>query len=160
MARYEATCFRGEGARLYSGRWNPRGVAMVYCSSSLSLAALETFVHVDAADLPDDLVVVHAELPDEVVERLDVGSLPEGWRSIPGPPALQEIGAAWIRSMRSVALAVPSAVVPRESNFLLNPAHPDMAKLRREPPETFAFDPRMRKPVTAKRAMSVKRRRS
>lgn len=138
--------FDGEGARRYPGRWNQKDVAIVYCASSLSLAVLEYFVHVDVDDLPDDLVSIRAELPDDVhAERVDVSRLPKDWRLAPGPALLQDIGTEWATSMRTVALLVPSAIIPFEHNILVNPRHADMAKLVRGAPEPFVFDPRMRK---------------
>jgi RES domain-containing protein len=142
--RYEATAFSGEGARLFPGRWNRKGTPMVYCAESLSLAVLECFVHVDAADLPDDLIAIRAELPDGMTTRLDAAVLPKKWRDLPGPAALQAIGDAWVSGATSAGLVVPSAIVPTEWNLLLNPAHPGMPKLRRISSEPFAFDPRMR----------------
>jgi RES domain-containing protein len=138
--------FDGEGARRNPGRWNRKDVAIVYCASSLSLAALEYFVHVDADDFPGDLVAIRAELPDDVdVERIDVDRLPRDWRLAPGPSSLQDIGTEWAASLRTVALLVPSAVVPVEHNILVNPGHPNISKLSQGVPEAFAFDPRMRK---------------
>ncbi len=144
-ARYQFTAFGGEGARLYPGRWNHKGVPLVYCAATLSLAALEYFVHIDAPDLPDDLVALPAELPDDAVEVLDAAVLPRDWRALPGPSALKDIGDAWVRSMRTVGLSVPSAVVPSERNVLLNPAHSGMAALHVGPAEPFAFDARIRR---------------
>jgi RES domain-containing protein len=140
---YEESAFSGEGARRFPGRWNRKGTPMVYCAESLSLAVLECFVHVDAANLPDDLIVIEAELPDEATTRLDISTLPKNWRALPGPPALQGLGDAWARSNAGAGLVVPSAIVPSEWNLLLNPGHPDIAKLRRVGSEPFAFDPRM-----------------
>jgi RES domain-containing protein len=141
--RYEATAFSGEGARLFPGRWNRKGTAMVYCAGSLSLAVLECFVHVVAADLPDDLIAIRAELPDDATTRLTVASLPKNWRNLPGPAALQELGDEWVRGGATAGLLVPSAVVPTEWNILLNPGHPDMPKLKRLSAEPFQFDARM-----------------
>ncbi len=119
---------------------------MVYASSTLSLATLELFVHVDPDDLPDDLVSVRAELPDELLnEIVDPKTLPPDWRRTPSPVDLQDFGTAWVQSSRGVALVVPSAIVPSERNLLLNPAHADMARVVQHPPEPFRFDPRMRK---------------
>jgi len=119
---------------------------MVYCTTALSLAALEVFVHLDPDDLPDDLVAIRAELPDDVLpEVVDVATLPADWNRTPGPTALQDIGSTWVASSRSVALSVPSAIIPAERNVLLNPGHPDLARLVRHPPERFVFDPRMRR---------------
>lgn len=140
------TAFDGEGARRYPGRWNHKDVPMVYCASSLSLATLEYFVHLDPEDLPDDLVAVRAELPAAVaVERVEPKGLPRQWREYPGPSALKDLGSAWVASQRTVALVVPSAITPIEDNVLVNPQHPAMSSLVVHRPEVFAFDPRMRK---------------
>lgn len=116
---------------------------VVYCASSLALACLEVFVHVDATELPDDLVAIRVELPEDAVVE-DVGPLPRGWRAVPGPPSLRRIGSAWAARGQALGLRVPSAVIPEETNLLLNPKHPDMARVVRGLPRKFAFDPRMR----------------
>jgi RES domain-containing protein len=141
---YSVAAFSGEGARLFAGRWNPAGVRMVYCATSLSLATLEFFVHLDPGVAPDDLVSVMAEIPDipGISERLDPKALHDEWRKIDNL-ALQQIGANWISSMRSAALLVPSAVVDGEWNVLLNPAHIDFARIEIEAPKVFHFDERM-----------------
>ena len=118
----------------------------MYCAASLSLAALEYFVHLDPDELPDDLVSIRASLPDDVaVEHVARRSLPPDWRRSPGPDELRDIGSEWLDSMRTVALLVPSAVTPSETNMLLNPRHPDIGKLEQSAPEPFAFDHRMRR---------------
>ena len=88
----------GEGARRASGRWNPRGVPMVYTSAHLSLAVLEKLVHVDFDTFPADVVSLEIEVPDDVAVRaIELASLPKGWDAMPAPVATQEIGAAWAR---------------------------------------------------------------
>jgi RES domain-containing protein len=145
-ARRARAAFDGEGARLHPGRWNHRNVPAVYCASSLSLATLEYFVHVDPDELPDDLVSIRASMPDDVaVERVDRSRLPPDWRRSPGPDELRDIGSEWLESMRTVSLLVPSAVTPSETNIVINPRHPDMRRLTRLAAEAFAFDPRMRR---------------
>jgi RES domain-containing protein len=144
--RHAATAFSGEGARLVAGRWNPAGVPMVYTSSSLSLAVVEVFVHLDAAASPD-FVSIAAELPVDKEEMEDQQAamparLPGDWRRI-GHPLLRQIGADWIASGRSLALPVPSAVVDGEWNVLINPAHPDAAGITLDAPKPFEFDARM-----------------
>ncbi len=137
----------GEGARRAGGRWNRRGTAVVYASESLSLAALELLVHCDPALLPDDLVAVAAEIPDALrVERVEEKTLPRNWRAYPAPESLARIGTDWAASMRSPVLAVPSAVVPRERNFLLNPSHPEFRRVRAGEAEPFSFDARLSRP--------------
>ena len=147
-ARYPA--LTGEGARRAGGRWNHKGTKMVYCSGSLALAVLEVFVHLDSSLLPDDLVAVAVEVPDEIViDRLDPATLPPDWRDIPGPEALRDTGTDWVASGTGVALAVPSAIIEQEWNYLLNPDHPEFAKLLARAPEPFRFDARMQKAAPA-----------
>ena len=94
----------GEGARLYGGRWNSPGRPVVYTSTTLSLAALEYLIHVDAADAPSDLVALTVEVPDEVdVERVEAAGLPAGWEQAPEPQACKDIGDAWLVAGRAYA---------------------------------------------------------
>jgi RES domain-containing protein len=142
-ARRAERAFDGEGARRYGGRWNPPGLAVVYASESVALAALELLVHLEEQAALGHYAVCPVRLPEAGVETVDPKALPDDWRSSPPPLALQEIGAAWLREARSAALAVPSAIVPSERNFLLNPAHPEFPRLRRDPPYPFPLDPRL-----------------
>jgi len=136
--------FDGEGARLAGGRWNRRGTPVVYTSETLSLAALELIVHADPSLLPGDLVAISADVPDALrTETVSEKDLPRAWRRHPAPEELAELGSAWARSRRTAVLSVPSAVVPRERNLLLNPAHPDFGKVRVGAPELFSLDPRL-----------------
>ncbi len=143
-ARYSDHAFDGEGARLYGGRWNHPGTSMVYCSSTLALAALEFFVHLEPDLAPPDLVAVAADLPAGLdVEALEVEALPANWRTYPAPERLRDLGTGWVRSGRTAVLQVPSSVIPHEMNVLLNPAHPDFARIHIREAEPFSFDPRM-----------------
>ncbi len=141
--RYAGAAYAGEGARLYSGRWNSKGVRMVYTSTSLALAAVETFVNLEPKLRPDDLVSIEAELADSLrTERVDLKSLPPDWYQL-RDESLRHFGDNWIRNTNSAALYVPSAAIRGEWNVLLNPAHPDFAKLRSHAPKNFEFDLRM-----------------
>jgi len=133
----------GEGAERYGGRWNSRGRRLVYTASSLALAAVELFVNIDPNLLPDDLVSIVGEVPDELpLERLEEARLPRDWNKTRSP-ALQRIGDQWIQEGRTTGLWVPSAAVRGDWNLLLNPAHPDFARVSFEAPVAFVFDPRM-----------------
>lgn len=128
----------GEGARLFGGRWNSRGVRVVYASTSLALAVIETFVHIEPNLLPDDLLSIEGEIP----EAIKVGKLdPKTLRA--NTEALQRLGDDWIRKSETAALLVPSAAVRGEWNVLLNPAHPEFRKIKFRKPEAFEFDARM-----------------
>lgn len=142
--RHAHHAFDGEGARLYGGRFNHPGEAVVYCAATLSLAALELLVHLDVSQVPEDRVALSATIPpDFPIRELEVGDLPKDWRAYPAPEGLKDLGTAWIRSRETAVLSVPSAIVPVERNFLLNPNHPDMAKVEIGDPQPFAFDPRL-----------------
>lgn len=143
-ARYAERAFDGEGARLYGGHWNHPGAPMVYASQTLSLCALEYFVHLEPELAPKGLVAIHAKIPADLrIRRLDVEDLPPDWRTYPAPDTLKDLETAWVRSAETAILAVPSAVIPQELNYLINPGHPDFVRIRLSSAEPFAFDPRM-----------------
>lgn len=134
----------GEGARLYGGRWNPEGVPVVYTSSTLSLAALEYLVHVQVENVPDDLVSLEIDVPDEVrVEEIHTFDLPDDWNQVEDHPACAALGDAWAHDVGAVVLRVPSAIIPHEQNVLLNPRHPEMRRVRVLAVRDFTFDPRL-----------------
>lgn len=136
----------GEGARRSGGRWNSSGVSVVYASATLSLAALELLVHLDPEDTPDDLVAIPLDVPEDVrVEGFALRDLTGDWRQTPAPRALQQLGDSWVRRGETAILSLPSVVVPAESNFALNPAHPDFGPIKPGRPESFRFDPRLRR---------------
>jgi len=142
-APYAADAFSGEGARRFAGRWNSRGVPMVYCSSSLALAAIELFVHLEPNLQPSDLVSIAAELPQgEPARTVELAELPEAWWEDDYDP-LRELGDSWIRAKTSLAMMVPSAPLHLEWNVLVNPLHPALKKLKIDPPQPFHFDARM-----------------
>lgn len=144
--KHAATAFAGEGARIAGGRWNSPGVAVVYASSTLSLATLEVLVHLDD---PEAFARMFSwfgmEIPDELIELLDESKLPPGWCADETTGATQVIGDAWVRSQRSAVLAVPSVVTPGERNYLLNPVHPSISAIRIAAPQPFRPDPRLAK---------------
>ncbi len=134
---------RGEGARLYGGRWNSPGVRVVYTSPSLALAAIETFVHLEPNLRPDDLISIAAEIPDDVAtERVEMKVLPRRWHEMRGE-SLRAFGDSWIRAGKTMALHVPSAAIRGEWNVLLNPEHSDFRKIKIERSRRFEFDLRM-----------------
>lgn len=144
LCRKKYVAFDGEGARLAGGRWNRRGTAVVYTSATLSLAVLEYFVNLPASVAPPDLVMVRADLAEGLaVKSLDAAGLPRNWRQYPAPESLAEMGSRWAEEGKTAVLAVPSAVVPQEKNYLLNPAHPDFRRITIGRPEPFSLDLRM-----------------
>ena len=140
--RYLATAWDGEEARTSGGRWNSVGIAVVYTSATLSLALVETLIHVTSGILPA-YTAVPIEFDDALVEVVDAADLPRNWRDQPAPPATRAIGDTWVGSSKSALLRVPSVVVPIEFNYVVNPRHPDFGRIRIGAPMPFPFDPRL-----------------
>jgi RES domain-containing protein len=138
---YCANPLTGEGAARAGNRWNSKGVRIAYTSTSRSLAVLEMLVHVTRETVPADVVLVPVEVPDELVT--DLQSIPNGWDDYPYRDEACEAGDRWVRERSSAAMLVPSAVLRREKNLLINPAHPDFQKVRVHAVEENALDMRL-----------------
>jgi len=140
--RFADSAFSGEGARLYGGRWNRKGVPMVYTAGSQSLAMLELLVQDEP--LRARYVMIPATLSRNLkIERIAPDQLPADWRDLALREQLQAIGTEWAKRRSSAVLAVPSAVIPSETNYLLNPLHPSFAKIEIGEPQDFVTDLRM-----------------
>lgn len=141
-AKYAATAFDGEGAKMEGGRWNSPGLPAVYVADSAALATLEILVHGDP-----NVLAAYVRIPctfsEALVTYLDRARLPAKWQSSPAPPELQRIGDGWLKSGTSAVLEVPSAVIPTESNYLLNPLHADFAQIDIGTPSPFESDVRL-----------------
>jgi RES domain-containing protein len=130
----------GEGARLYGGRWNPPGVAVVYASESRALAVLEAFVHLTLEARAMRFLLYAIKLPARTrMQR------PRRRRRQPHESS-QKIGRKWADDGETLALVVPSVIVPQETNYVLNVRHPQFAELEIGKPEPFSFDERLWRP--------------
>lgn len=146
LERQDRDALAGLGGLHASGRWNPRGVRIVYASAHLSLAVLEKLVHLDVRELPDDLEAVEIDIPDTsgVVDTPEA-ELPRNWRALPAPESTVALGHAWAALRQDLGVrSVPSAVVPQERNYLLYPDHAAAPTWRVVSRTHFQFDPRMR----------------
>ena len=141
--KHVLTAFTGEGARAYGGRWNHPGIPMVYAAHTRALAALESLAHFGGAERRLAFVTFEIEIPDRLAIHVEPAALPRGWRNEEPSPSTQGLGSEWQQSGRSVALVVPSVLVPQEFCVLLNPEHPDTDKILVSYPEPFAFDARL-----------------
>jgi RES domain-containing protein len=137
--------FTGDGARLFGGRWNHPGTRLIYAAESQSLAALEMLVRLEEPDLLAAYVVFAIGIEHSSIEDLDLSRLPKNWQDDPAPSAAKSIGDEWFQSGNSAALRVPSAVIPTEHNFLLNPLHRDFPQFKISPPAAFRLDFRLLK---------------
>ncbi len=124
-------------------RWTHPGLPAVYTSESIALAVLESLVHMDPRHLAPH-VVIPADLPEDIPsDKIDPAQLPANWHRTPAPASLRDLGTNWLNSKRTAVLKVPSAIVSDESNYILNPLHPDFAKVGIGEPRDFAFDGRL-----------------
>lgn len=144
---YEADDMTGVGAKLTGGRWNEKGIAVVYAAASRSLACLETIVHLNAGGLPLNRYLVEVTIPDDVWiarEEADATKL-VGWDARPASRTSIGFGTEWARSRRTAILVVPSVVVPEEANVLVNPLHPSSGSLTARKVRPWTYDPRVAK---------------
>lgn len=141
-ARSSESLFSGEGARRYGGRWNHKGIPVVYTAGSQSLALLEMLVQ--DQPLRARYLMIPADLPTELgIERIDPHQLPSSWRDHPAAEQLRDIGSSWATAVSSAVLAVPSAVIPAETNYLLNPRHPGFVEISIGEPQELVTDLRL-----------------
>jgi RES domain-containing protein len=133
----------GTGARLYGGRWNSEGRSAVYVASSRSLAVLEVLVHLPPLLIPDDFCLVEIEVPDNSFAVVRTEDLPDNWKAISPPLALKQLGDAFLKKQNHLLLQLPSAIVPNEFNYLLNPLHKDISKVKILNKQAFDFDERL-----------------
>ncbi|QDK80187.1 RES domain-containing protein [Spirosoma sp. KCTC 42546] len=128
-----------------AARWNSRGQFVIYTAATRALACLENVVHRSGEGLLADFRVMVIDVPDTLpMEIISLENLPSDWFEFRQYDACQRIGGEWLRHGRSAVLKVPSAIIPNEWNFLLNPAHPDFTRITLLQTEPFAFDPRIK----------------
>ncbi len=137
------TAFTGEGPWRFGGRWNSPGVRVVYVSEHQSTAAFEVFANRVPFILDEKYKAFYLQWPDGLTETFPIKKLPANWRITPASAETMEIGDRWVQERRSVVLALPSAISPADTNFLLNLGHRDFKRIRIDPPIDFAFDPRL-----------------
>jgi RES domain-containing protein len=142
-ARNAANAFSGDGSRRSGGRWNSRGYRAVYLADSLALATLEVMVHGVSYESLQNYVCILASIPKKIILEVDLKSLPKNWQDDLPPAELRVLGDRWLNEKKSAALKVPSAVIPVEFNYVLNPRHKDFGKIEIAEPLSLAFDKRL-----------------
>ena len=122
--RYASSAFNGEGARTYGGRWNSPGHSAVYVSESRALATLEILAGLRTPAVIPAYVLIGVEFDEAFVTNWEPDALPKDWKAYPPAGTTQALGDRWLLDQASAVLAVPSALIPGERNFVLNPQHP------------------------------------
>jgi len=134
----------GRGAGKTGGRWNSKGVAMVYTSESRALCTAEIAVHTQLGILPNDYTLVTIDIPDSIkILEKGLAELSPDWRSFPHSGTTQELGDGFVKNQKYAVMKVPSAVVQGDFNYLINPQHADHSKIKIVKTERFSFDERM-----------------
>ena len=134
----------GVGGLYVGGRWHGRGNRILYTSSTPSLAALELLVHLDPASAPANLSLLEIDIPDKIrIEHCIPSQITPNWQNFPFPLELQNFGSTWLVEKRTAILSVPSAIIPRENNILINPVHFDASLITIKDEIPFAYDPRL-----------------
>ncbi|WP_452597291.1 RES family NAD+ phosphorylase [Pontimicrobium sp. MEBiC01747] len=133
----------GIGAKTVGGRWNFKGVSVLYTSSSIALSMLECLAHFPAAFAPKDMALACIELPEDSISEITVDELPENWRAVPSPRELKQLSYNWIKQQETLILKVPSIIVPQEFNYIINPFHKDFDKIVLKKVLPFYFDNRV-----------------
>ena len=117
---------------------------MIYAAESRALAMAEVVVHLSLHNLPKDFVMMEILIPDSLpVDEIRPQNLPEGWNSHPPIVETQRLGDHFVNNNKSVVLRVPSAVVPGDYNYLINPHHSGFSKISIEQIEDFPWDKRL-----------------
>jgi RES domain-containing protein len=144
--KHLASALSGDGARLGGGRWNHVGISVVYASETLSLAALELFIHFTRNDITisKSLLAIPVLIPYSL-ERIEISvkDLKPGWDASPPPDFTRDIGTKWAKNCTSPLLRVPSALIPEEHNFVMNPNHPNFSSITVGDPRPFRLDERI-----------------
>lgn len=134
----------GRGAEINGGRWNNKGIALLYTAQSQALAYTELAIRLPLSMAPKDYSMVSIYIPDDAsILQLTARNLPKDWRVNPHPESTRKIGDGFVQEGEYLVLSVPSAIVPGESNFLVNPHHPKANLLKIKHVEPFEFDSRL-----------------
>ena len=142
----EAHDLGGKGAEKTGGRWNRPGWPVVYTSTTIALACLETAVHLNAGGLPLERFLVRIDVPDEVWEArrvLDSAHLPIGWSAIPEGKVSLDIGRDWLQPGGAALLMIPSVIVHEEFNVLINPKHAEAKAISAQKVRRWFYDNRL-----------------
>lgn len=143
IARTEHANLDGIGSMLFPGRWHEKGVRCVYAASSRALSMLEYLVHISFPTLlPDELSIMTISVPDDIrKEIIDIADMPEDWKT--NLLFSRSTGSKYLKSAIAALIQVPSAIVPEEFNYLINPLHADFQKIQIKEVKALQFDSRL-----------------
>lgn len=132
----------GFGAANFPGRWNSKGVYVLYTAATPSLALLESVVHMNKI-VQAEYSMATIYLPDDSFALLKESILPDGWAAFPPPDKLKKFGDDFILNQEALAFKLPSSIMPEDFNFLINPAHPDFKNVKIQSVRKLTIDNRL-----------------
>lgn len=139
-----ATDLSGRGAEKSGGRWNSKGNALIYTSESRALCTTEIAVHTPLGNVPLDYCITSFQIPNDIsILEIKSADIPNDWKSFPHPHSTQQIGDKFISDNKFLVMKVPSVVVQGEFNYLINPNHKGINKIKVLKSEPFTFDERL-----------------
>lgn len=142
--RKHAGDLSGSGAAKFGGRWNKKGLPVLYTGENKEIALLETIVHTPPLLIPA-LDMLTLEIPDDSITTIEIENLPENWDVYPAPVILSEIGENWIKQRKTMALKVPSSIIHTSHNYILNCMYSAYTNIKIIKRENFKFDARLKK---------------
>jgi RES domain-containing protein len=143
-AEFASDPLSGEGASIAGGRWNSRGRPAVYTADSLASAVLEVLVHLEGGLPAATYIAAELELPGDILlSKPGTEELQDGWDAVPYTSSSTAFGDRWLQDCATVGLVVPSVIVPVHPNVVLNPGHPDFARVTVVGAQRFTFDRRL-----------------
>lgn len=134
----------GEGAKITGGRWNHEGTPCIYTAESRALCLLEYTAHASIDTIPRALSYTTFEVPEEAVLELTIGELPGNWKEWPHPKEARAFGTKLLKEKKYLLIKVPSAIIPQEFNYLINPLHPHITKVKIIDVVDYAYDVRLK----------------
>ena len=133
----------GTGAKLYGGRWNTKGIPLLYCSENTSLAILEILVHFDGLTVPQNLELLQLELNEDQIQKFSVAKFNRIRKTRDAEFQFKKAGEEWVKKGKSLALKVPSIITTNEFNILINPKHMNFKMLKKKKKNKLELDERL-----------------
>lgn len=133
----------GKGAQLAGGRWNKKGLPALYLAENRSLSILEAIVHCHSINDLNNRVILSIEVNDNLIDVFNTKKLPNNWNSFPWNNFTINEGSKWLKSLNNLSLQIPSAIIPEEINYIVNPRHPEFNKVKIVDKQVFRPDQRL-----------------